>query len=138
MIDPCPECGRDRTLVGKQHRCIPLSSHPIVGEQQRIARKAADTKIRKKLPPMEHPEGEPIVGAALSGPEVPARPIEQGPHPAIASVSKKRTWQGANLDAVERSPLDTPSARRGRPAKYTSEEERKAKRAAAARKRRAK
>jgi uncharacterized protein YigA (DUF484 family) len=41
MPDPCPDCGKDRVLVGYRHLCVPVSANANVEEASRRSTLAA-------------------------------------------------------------------------------------------------
>jgi hypothetical protein len=68
MADPCPECGKDRVLVGYRHLCVtqsplkaiavtkpraakalPATKASVTGERQRCAELEAEVKHLKRL-----------------------------------------------------------------------------------------
>lgn len=119
-LGPCPLCGINRDIpgIGLAHRC----------------------RAVRKLPPMVHPEGEPIVGATIDagmwdGPVVATPEMMRG-------AAENMAMNMARIEASNKSRVPELQKkvdevkRRGRPATRTPEE-RKAYRAELMRKRRA-
>ncbi len=66
-LGKCADCGANMDLVGLRHNCRPRAVVPVEPPQHPIpAPRPPERREKKKLPPMQHPEGEPIVGAVLS------------------------------------------------------------------------
>jgi hypothetical protein len=118
----CPRCGKNLALVGVAHNCgAGLST---------IDERIADEKrLAKKLPPMEHPEDEPIVGAQIDD-EAPDHDRTD-----VGTITYAKPTVPELQAAADAVPADKPK-KRGRPAKHTPEE-RKALRAELMRKKRA-
>jgi hypothetical protein len=116
----CPACDANMDLVGRAHNCRP--------------------RVAKKLPPMVHPEGEPIVAGRIDWDDVPAPEVTATlpPRPPKAKMRGKAVVIADKKPAAESLKQHVEEIKkRGRPAKRTPEE-RKAYRAELMRKKRAK
>ena len=61
MSDPCPDCGRDRVLVGYRHNCNPVPAW--VADQDRTPVQQSGGIIRKagEAPKVKAPSNDPYV-----------------------------------------------------------------------------